>query len=65
MSADLYHTPPEIERHPDARLHWRCGVDWLVAYTNDDAVRWGYDDTGHAALYRLVLAWAYVAGDLA
>lgn len=61
MSADLYHTPPEIERHPDARLHWRCGV----RYTDDDAVRWGYDNVGHAALYRFVLAWAYVAGDLA
>lgn len=63
MSTDPYHTPPEIERHPEARLQWRCAVDWSVC-GDDYAQGWTYDDAGHAALYRFVMAWAHVAGDL-
>lgn len=48
MSTDPYHTPPEIERHPEARLHWRCAVDWF-ACGDDYAQAWGYDDTDHVA----------------
>lgn len=66
MSHDPYHTPPDVETHPQARLHWRTAVDWSRHEDENHAAAriWEYDDAGHAALYRFVCAWAAVAGDL-
>lgn len=64
MTTDPYHTPPEIERHPEARLQWRTGAAWEGVGELGHTRTLFYDDCGHAALYRFVMAWAYVAGDL-